>query len=95
MATISSAGHRLGSALVAAQFILMGALGWCGEPALLAGRWPEITLTLLGLGVGVGGLALLAVLARKAALEEDWLRTGHPDYEAYSARPARFLPWLY
>jgi protein-S-isoprenylcysteine O-methyltransferase Ste14 len=40
-------------------------------------------------------LALAMLLDAKARREERWLRVKFPDYDAYSCRVRRFLPWIY
>lgn len=40
-------------------------------------------------------LALTAVLAGKAALEERWMAEAHPGYADYRRRSWRFVPWVY
>lgn len=44
--------------------------------------------------VGTAFFALAAVLWAKARLEENWMARCHPDYTAYCAGTARFVPWL-
>ena len=39
-------------------------------------------------------VALAAVLAVKAALEERWMLAAHPGYAAYRARTRRFVPFV-
>lgn len=40
-------------------------------------------------------VALFGVLLAKAVLEEHWLRTHHPAYDAYCRQCKRFLPGLF
>lgn len=47
------------------------------------------------IAVAVAAAALVVVLAVKAALEERWMLSVHPDYAAYLARTRRFVPGLY
>ena len=47
------------------------------------------------LAVAVAAVLLVIVLATKAALEERWMRSVHPDYAAYQARTRRFVPGVY
>ncbi|MEQ1682738.1 MAG: isoprenylcysteine carboxylmethyltransferase family protein [Burkholderiaceae bacterium] len=42
-----------------------------------------------------GWVVLLAVLAVKAAVEERWMLSQHPDYIAYRVGTWRFVPGLY
>jgi protein-S-isoprenylcysteine O-methyltransferase Ste14 len=44
--------------------------------------------------VGTAFLALVAVLWRKAGMEERWMLAQHPDYAAYQNESSRFIPWL-
>ncbi len=50
---MTAGGQRLGSALVALQFGLMGAIGWLAGPAILHGRGPA-----LAWAVGLAAVAL-------------------------------------
>jgi protein-S-isoprenylcysteine O-methyltransferase Ste14 len=61
-----------------------------------------IELATLGWGLAyasplalLGGAALFAVLAMKAAREEAWLAARYPDYAAYRLRTKRLMPGLY
>lgn len=56
-----------------------------------AAAWPAPGLAL----AGAAWIALAAVLAAKARLEEGWLLRAHPGYAAYRARTWRFVPGLY
>ncbi len=56
-----------------------------------AAAWPAPGLAL----AGTAWIALAAVLAAKARLEEGWLLRAHPGYAAYRARTWRFVPGLY
>lgn len=65
--------------MYSAVLLLAGAL------AVVAGLWIA----------AVVWLALLAVLWRKAELEERWLTERYPDYSAYRSRTKRFVPGLF
>lgn len=56
-----------------------------------AAAWPAPMLA----AAGAAWIALAAVLAAKARLEEGWLLRAHPGYAAYRARSWRFVPGLY
>jgi len=45
--------------------------------------------------VWLATLALAAVLAVKALLEERWMALEHPEYASYRARTKRFVPGLF
>jgi len=56
-----TAGRRLGSLLVVAQFGLIGTLGWLGLPCLSLVEWYlSLALYLIAAGTGVGLAALFA-----------------------------------
>ncbi|MBI3156476.1 MAG: DUF1295 domain-containing protein [Burkholderiales bacterium] len=59
-----------------------------------AAAWPAPGQAALALA-GAAWIALAAVLAAKARLEEGWLLRAHPGYAAYRARTWRFVPGLY
>ena len=40
----------------------------------------------------IGAVALVLVLVVKAAVEERWMLSAHPGYQAYRARTKRFVP---
>lgn len=40
-------------------------------------------------------LAVALFFARKAAIEERWLRLRYENYESYAQRTRRFVPWLF
>jgi protein-S-isoprenylcysteine O-methyltransferase Ste14 len=40
----------------------------------------------------IGAVALVLVLVVKSAVEESWMLSAHPGYQAYRARTKRFVP---
>lgn len=61
--------------------LIFASAGW----ALLCRSWPALA----------AALALAILLDAKARREERWLRERYPDYDAYSRRVRRLLPWIY
>lgn len=79
------------------QLVQQGPYRWVRHPMYTA-----VFLCALGclwarptIAVTLAATALVVVLATKAALEERWMRSVHPDYAAYQARTRRFVPGLY
>lgn len=71
---------------------MYGAVLFAGAGLVVAAAaWPAPWLAL----AGAAWIALAAVLAAKARLEEGWLLRAHPGYAAYRARTWRFVPGLY
>ena len=80
-----------------ARLVTRGIYRWVRHPMYTA-------VLIMGLGVSWAAnswcsriiwLTLLAVLVRKAWMEEDWMIGAHPDYAGYRDRTARFLPGMY
>ena len=61
--------------------LMFASTGW----ALHWRSWPALA----------AALALAILLDAKARREERWLREKFPDYDAYSRRVRRLLPWIY
>jgi protein-S-isoprenylcysteine O-methyltransferase Ste14 len=61
--------------------VLLLSVGW----ALCWGSWPAFSLAVL----------MVPFFHCKANVEERWLRQKFPEYDAYSRRVPRFIPWVY
>ena len=61
--------------------LILGSIGW----ALVWKSIPSLAT----------GLLLAIVLDAKSRVEERWLREKFSEYDAYSRRARRFIPWIY